>query len=178
MNNNSLLSWWKIENKQKQKKKYITCSLSTESKSSWWSKLLLHVLISVYSLYCAEACNEFAGPIIRVIAPGQHSSIWWNVESRWQHCVRFDRPEIWTSDLPFQRRTRYRSTNLPVSSRDEPTGRPLDQLAVRNQKMIIYQPLFWTTCKIGYKQFNIIRLINITVWWCRPLGLIIVVRRV
>ena len=34
--------------------------------------------------------------------------------SRWQHCVRFDRPEIWTSDLPLQRRTRYRSTNWPV----------------------------------------------------------------
>ena len=27
--------------------------------------------------------------------------------SRWEHCVRFDRPEIWISDLPLQRRTRY-----------------------------------------------------------------------
>ena len=25
-----------------------------------------------------------------------------------QHCFRFYRPEIWTSDLPLQRRTRYR----------------------------------------------------------------------
>ena len=33
------------------------------------------------------------------------------VASRWQHCVRFDRPEIWTSDLPLQRRTCYHSTN-------------------------------------------------------------------
>ena len=34
--------------------------------------------------------------------------------SRWQHCVRFDRAEIWTPDLPLQRRTRYRSTNCAV----------------------------------------------------------------
>ena len=34
--------------------------------------------------------------------------------SHWQHCVRFDRPEIWTSDLPLQGQTRYRSTNWPV----------------------------------------------------------------
>ena len=30
--------------------------------------------------------------------------------SRRQYCVRFDWPEIWTSDLPLQKRTRYRST--------------------------------------------------------------------
>ena len=50
----------------------------------------------------------------RVIAPGQHNSFQRNVAavaSRWQHRVQFDRPEIWTSDLPLQRRTRYRSTN-------------------------------------------------------------------
>ena len=42
-----------------------------------------------------------------------HSSFWRNVAavaSRWQHCVRFDRPEIWTSDLPLQRRTCCRLT--------------------------------------------------------------------
>ena len=33
------------------------------------------------------------------------------VASRWQHCVRFDRPDIWTSDLSLQRRRRFRSTN-------------------------------------------------------------------
>ena len=35
--------------------------------------------------------------LLRVIAPGQHSSFRRNVAtvaSRWQHCVRFDRPEI------------------------------------------------------------------------------------
>ena len=54
---------------------------------------------------------------LRIIAPGQHSSFRRNVAevaSRWQHCVRFDRPKIWTSDLPLQRRTRYRSTNWTV----------------------------------------------------------------
>ena len=54
---------------------------------------------------------------LRVIAPGQHSFFGRNVAamaSRWQHCVRFERPEIWTSDLPLQRQTRYRSTNWPV----------------------------------------------------------------
>ena len=50
-----------------------------------------------------------------VIAPGQHNSFRRNVTvvaSRWQHSVRFDRPEIWTSDLLIQGRTRYRSTNF------------------------------------------------------------------
>ena len=37
------------------------------------------------------------------------------VASRWQHCVRFDRPEIWTPDLPLQRLKRYRSTNWSVN---------------------------------------------------------------
>ena len=36
------------------------------------------------------------------------------VASRWQHCVRFDRPEIKTPDLPLQRQTCYRSANWPV----------------------------------------------------------------
>ena len=53
----------------------------------------------------------------RVIAPGQHSFFRRNVAamtSRWQHRVRFDRFEIWTLELPLQKRTRYRSTNWPV----------------------------------------------------------------
>ena len=47
------------------------------------------------------------------LAPGQHSSFWTivtMVANRWQHCVWFDRPEIRISDLPLQKRTRYRST--------------------------------------------------------------------
>ena len=35
--------------------------------------------------------------------------------SRWQHCFRFDQPEISTSNIPLQRRTRYPSTNWPVT---------------------------------------------------------------
>ena len=53
-------------------------------------------------------------PFPRHCACGEHNSFGRNVAtmvSRWQRCVRFDRPEIWTSDLPLQRRTRYRSTN-------------------------------------------------------------------
>ena len=70
-----------------------------------------------YSLYYAKACNELAGAHLRVIAPGQHSVFRRNViavESRWQHCVQFDRPETSSSDLPLQRPTRYRSINWPV----------------------------------------------------------------
>ena len=55
---------------------------------------------------------------LRVISPGQHSSFWRNVAevvSRRQHCVRFDLPEIWTWDLPLQRRMRYRSTKTGKS---------------------------------------------------------------
>ena len=36
------------------------------------------------------------------------------VANCWQRCVWFGRPELWTSDLPLQRRTRNPSTSLPV----------------------------------------------------------------
>ena len=64
-----------------------------------------------------RSVKRVCGAHLRVTAPGQHSSFRRNVAavaSCWQHCVRFDRPEIRTSDLPLQRRTRYRSTNWPV----------------------------------------------------------------
>ena len=54
------------------------------------------------------------GAHLHVIAPWQNSFFRRNVAavaSRWQHCARFGRPEIWTSNLPLQRRMRYRSTN-------------------------------------------------------------------
>ena len=35
--------------------------------------------------------------------------------SRWQHNVRFDRPETWTLNLPLQRRTGYHSNNWPFN---------------------------------------------------------------
>ena len=61
--------------------------------------------------------QRVCGAHFHVIAPGQHSFFGKNVAAvanRWQHCAQFDRPEICTSDLPLQRRTRYRSTNWPV----------------------------------------------------------------
>ena len=64
----------------------------------------------------------------RVIAPRQHRSYRRNVvaiPSRWQHCVWFDRPEIWTSDLPLQRRTRYRSTNWQAGQIENESGKTL-----------------------------------------------------
>ena len=48
-----------------------------------------------------------------VIAPGD-TVFRGNVaaaSSRWQHCFRFDGPEIWTLNFPLQRQTRYSSTN-------------------------------------------------------------------
>ena len=46
--------------------------------------------------------------LFRVIALGQHISFWRNVAAvamrRWQYCIWFDRLEVWTSDLPLQRR--------------------------------------------------------------------------
>ena len=56
-----------------------------------------------------RSVQRVCGAHLLVIAPKQHSSFRRNVAevaSRWQHCVRFDRPEIWTLDLPLQRRTR------------------------------------------------------------------------
>ena len=68
---------------------------------------------------CAKACNEFAGLIYASLRQQPHSFFRRNVgamTNRCQQCVQFDRPEIWTSDLPLQRRTRYRPTNWSVSA--------------------------------------------------------------
>ena len=54
--------------------------------------------------------ERVCGTHFRVIAPAQHSFFWINitaVASRWQHCVRFYRPKIWTSDLLLQKRFCY-----------------------------------------------------------------------
>ena len=80
----------------------------------WTSLGLFKSSLSAYSL---ETCNEFAGTNHRIIAPGQHSSFRRNVvaeASCWQHCVRFDRPEIQISGLPFYELALYRLTNWPV----------------------------------------------------------------
>ena len=70
------------------------------------------------------------------------------VASRWQHCVRFSRPEIWTSDFQLQKRTRYRSfdpAKLPVFYSKE------------NRKAAI--PV---VCPIVYQQWP-------PAWWWSPL---------
>ena len=67
-------------------------------------------IIFLYSLYYAKACNVFVGPICASLRPGNTAF----VEERWQHSDAFDRSEICISDFPFQRQTRYCSTNYPV----------------------------------------------------------------
>ena len=60
--------------------------------------------LSLYSLYY-EVCNEFTGPHFPVVASGQHSFFRKSVTavaSCWQHCDRFDQPEIGISSLPCQ----------------------------------------------------------------------------
>ena len=69
--------------------------------------------LSLYSLFYAEVGNEFAGHISALLRPGNTASFeemskWWRAIG---NTVWFDRPQIWTSAFPLQRRTRYRSAN-------------------------------------------------------------------
>ena len=89
------------------------CTIADRS----WNKIAFKSNLLFFSLYYAEACDECADPHPRHCDRTHHSSIQRNaaaVASRWQHYVRFDRPEIWTSDCSRQRWTRYRSTNRPI----------------------------------------------------------------
>ena len=91
-----------------------------------WSSSIILLLITVTVRENAErnyrnnrlCCHHFfmngisivgAGtpPTLATPMPGQQSFI--RSAGRRQHCVRFDRPEIWTPDLPLQRRKRCRS---------------------------------------------------------------------
>ena len=53
---------------------------------------------SLYSPNYAEACNEFAGPNLRGLAPGLHTTQLRKnvatVASRWRHCVDLTGPGI------------------------------------------------------------------------------------
>ena len=74
-------------------------------------------ILWLYSLYYAEACNEFTGPIFTSLR--MRTTQFLSKKRRsdgecWQHCVRFDGPEIWTFDLPLQIWTRLCSTKWPV----------------------------------------------------------------
>ena len=75
--------------------------------------------LSLYSLHYAKRVTSWGAHLL-VIAPAQHSSFQRNVATmahRWQLCVRFDWPEIWTLNVPLQRRKHCRSTNLPVQKK-------------------------------------------------------------
>ena len=72
--------------------------------------------LSLYSLYCADACKEFAGPISASLRL-DNTAPFKKMLQRWRavgNTVEFDRSEIRTSDLSLQRRTRCHSTNLQV----------------------------------------------------------------
>ena len=75
--------------------------------------------IIAYSLYYAEAAadNEFAGPISAALCPG-NTALFEEMSQRGKPlatlCSIRPAVDIKTSDFPFQRRTRYRSTNWPV----------------------------------------------------------------
>ena len=84
--------------------------------------MLLHCYsksnLSLYSLYCAEACNEFAGPISASLRPG-NSALFEEMLQRWRVVGNT------VSDLTgpkFEPQT-YRSRNERVTAR--PTGRLL-----------------------------------------------------
>ena len=75
--------------------------------------------LSFYTLYCAEACNEFAGPDSGSLRPGNTAPNFRRnvaaVASRWQRCVWFDRPETWTSDLRSRGKLVFRAINRESS---------------------------------------------------------------
>ena len=73
----------------------------------------LYSNLSLYLLNYAETYNKFASPIYASLRPVKTAFFqeMVRVANRWQLCLRYDRLEIWFSDLPLQRRTRYRTTN-------------------------------------------------------------------
>ena len=86
--------------------------------------------LSLYLLYNSEVCNQFAEAHLRVIAPSLHR-FFRNVAAvarRWQHCIRFVRPQI-----------------LPRTSRSKDEI-PLDQVALFDKCFFaITPPYFFNT---------------------------------
>ena len=89
---------------------------------------------SLYWLYYAEACNEFSGPdsaSMRLRATQLLSTKYVaTVASRWQHCVRFDQPEIRSSGNAFVSGTGGLKFKSPVP---ETNALPLDLLVDKVQ---------------------------------------------
>ena len=83
-----------------------------------YSELKANPNLSSYLLYYAEACNEFAGLISALLRLRATQLLSKKMSQRWRAVgntvstltsLRF----YLTSELPLQRRTRYRSTNRP-----------------------------------------------------------------
>ena len=62
-----------------------------------------------------QSVYRVGGAISASLRPG--NTVPFKMSQRWQHCEQFDQLEIWPSDLPFQRRTCYRSTKRWVTSK-------------------------------------------------------------
>ena len=104
---------------------YSTLYYQTKSFIIRWPNLLLYEIqrstikpnLLLYSQITPKPVTSLRGLSPRYCARAPLSSFRRNVAavaSCWQHCVRLYWLEIWTSDLPLQKRTRYRSTNWPV----------------------------------------------------------------
>ena len=96
----------------------------------------------------------------RVITAGQHFSLRRNaaaVASRWKHCVRFDQFEIWTSNLPLQRKTRYRSTNSKDGKQRSGRLKP-DKSPVEDHRDSDVQIDWYNLCTSRYNACKLIQL--------------------
>ena len=88
----------------------IYCTFDQLISTAWHvSSLVLNQFYSsiksipwLFSLNYTEACNKFTGPIYASLHPGDtaFSKNVAAVVSLWQHCIRFDRPKIWTLTIP------------------------------------------------------------------------------
>ena len=75
-------------------------------KFSFWSLLFsyfLNFLAPFFRKSCTRYClrPELSPTFLSNLSPNPKSPARLTTLSRWQHCVRFNRPEIWTSDLPL-----------------------------------------------------------------------------
>ena len=78
----------------------------------WQLRIICRSIISLYSLYYAEACNEFTGPIFASLRPG--NTAFEEMSQRWRavgnNVSDFTGPRF-EPQTSFPRRTRYPSTN-------------------------------------------------------------------
>ena len=98
--------------------------------------------LSLYSLYYTEACNEFARHISASLRPGS-TARFEEMLQRWRTVdntvSQFNQPETWTSNLPLQRRMRYRSKTGRYKMALYVTEKKRSALNCVLVKLIIYQ---------------------------------------